>query len=307
MSTLLEKQIKVNRIVTTSIEHARAIEDPGRAKIMEILYHQAFSADQITNALKKKGYKKALTTVRHHLEILKNSGLIEIVKIVESRGAIRKYYGTSTKLLDFQTPEDFDSKYSIIIDDTSTKIEKILKGLSPKTAKLKGKKSKEYSQYLVLEIMNRAMTNILEKSVKKQRWKILEEKSIKLFSKKNLVFIATIMKDGSPQVSPVWANYEDGYVLINTAEGRIKHKNVLRDPRVAVSVVSKDNPLDMTTIRGTVEELIPDYEYKHIDKLTQQYMGRKHYPFKRDDEKRIILKIKPNKVFVMPEMKMQEE
>ena len=76
MSTLLEKQIKVNRIVTTSIEHARAIEDPGRAKIVEMLYRQALSADQITSALKKAGYKKALTTVRHHLEILKNSGLI---------------------------------------------------------------------------------------------------------------------------------------------------------------------------------------------------------------------------------------
>ena len=134
----------------------------------------------------------------------------------------------------------------------------------------------------------------------------MEEKTIKLFSEKNLVFIATIMKDGSPQVSPVWANYEDGYVLINTAEGRIKHKNILRDPRVAVSVVSKNNPLDMTTIRGIVEELIPDYDYKHADKLTKQYMARDHYPFKRADEKRIVLKIKPNKVFVLPELKMNE-
>jgi len=167
MSTLLEKQITVNRIVTTSIKHARAIEDPARAKIVEILYRQAFSADQITNALKKEGYKKALTTVRHHLEILKTSGLIEIVRIEESRGAIKKYYGTSTKLLDFQTPEDFDSKYSKIIDKTSAKIEKVLKDLAPKTTKLKGKKSKDYSQYLVMEIMNRAMTNILEKSAKK--------------------------------------------------------------------------------------------------------------------------------------------
>ncbi len=167
MSTLLEKQIKVNRIVTTSIEHARAIEDPARAKIVEMLYHQALSADQITIALKKAGYKKALTTVRHHLEILKNSGLIEIVKIEELRGAIKKYYGTSTKLLDFQAQADFYSKYSKIIDNTSTKIEKILKGLTPKTAKLKGKKSKEYSQYLVMEIMNRAMTNVLENSEKK--------------------------------------------------------------------------------------------------------------------------------------------
>jgi len=167
MSTLLEKQIKVNRIVTTSLEHARAIEDPSRAKIVEILYHQSFSADQITSALKKAGYKKALTTVRHHLEILKRSGLIEIVKIEETRGAIKKYYGTSIKLLDFEAPEDFDSKYSKIIDNTSTKIEKILKGLAPKTAKSKGKKSKEYSQYLVVEIMNRAMTNVLEYSKKK--------------------------------------------------------------------------------------------------------------------------------------------
>ena len=167
MSTLLEKPIKVNRIVTTSVEHARAIEDPARAKVVEILYHQSLSADQITTALKKAGFKKALTTVRHHLEILKGSGLIEIVRIEESRGAITKYYSTSTKLLDFQTPEDFDSKYSKIIDNTSSKIEKILKGLKPKTSQLKGKKSAEYSQYLVMEIMNRAMTSVLENSNKK--------------------------------------------------------------------------------------------------------------------------------------------
>ena len=136
--------------------------------------------------------------------------------------------------------------------------------------------------------------------------KLINNKVIKLFSEKNLVFIATIMKDGSPQVSPVWANYEDGFILVNTAEGRIKHRNFLRDPRVAVSVTSNDNPLDMTTIRGTVVEIISDLEYHHADKLTQQYMGRQHYPFKRDGEKRIILKIKPGKVFVLPELKMND-
>ena len=169
MSTLLEKPIKVNRIVTTSIEHARAIEDPARAKIMEILYRRSLSAEQIANELKKTGYKKALTTVRHHLEILKESGLIQIVKIEESRGAITKFYSTSTKLLGYAAPEDFDSKYSKLIDSTTTKLEKILKGITPKT--VKSKKSKEntegYSQYLVMEIVNRAMTNVLENSGKK--------------------------------------------------------------------------------------------------------------------------------------------
>ena len=170
MSTLLEKQIKVNRIVTTSIEHARAIEDPARAKIIEILYKRSLSADQISNELKKTGYKKALTTVRHHLDILKESGLIEIAKIEESRGAITKYYSTSTKLLVYNAPDDFDSKYSKIIDNTSVKIEKILKSLAPKTPKSKknkGKDHEDYSQYFVLEIMNRAMTNVLENSGKK--------------------------------------------------------------------------------------------------------------------------------------------
>ena len=115
------------------------------------------------------------------------------------------------------------------------------------------------------------------------------------------------MKDGSPQLSPVWANFEDGHILINTAEGRIKHKNVKRDPRVAVSVVSRDNPLDMTTIRGIVEEIIPDYDYSHADKLTKQYMNKEKYPFRRPDERRIILKIKPKRVFVLPELKMNDD
>ena len=169
MSTLLEKQIKVNRILTTSIKDARAIEDPARAKIIEILYHRSLSADQISNELKKTGFKKALTTVRHHLEIHKETGLIEISKIEESRGAITKFYSTSTKLLGYAAPVDFDSKYSKVIDSTSAKIEKILKNITPKTTKAKktrGENSDGYSQYIVMEIMNRAMTNILENDKK---------------------------------------------------------------------------------------------------------------------------------------------
>ena len=135
----------------------------------------------------------------------------------------------------------------------------------------------------------------------------MEKKVIKLFEGKNLVFIATIMKDGSPQLSPVWADYNDGHVLVNTAEGRIKHKNVLRDPRVAISVVNNNNPLDMTTIRGKVVEIIPDYDYEHANKLTKKYMGKDKYPFKQPNEKRIVLKILPEKVYVLPELKMNTE
>ena len=90
--------------------------------------------------------------------------------------------------------------------------------------------------------------------------------------------------------------------MINTAEGRLKHKNVQRDPRVAVSVVDHDEPLTMTTIRGKVVQIIPDYDYSHINKLTKQYMSINEYPYKRENEKRIIFKIKPEKIFVMPDI-----
>ena len=110
------------------------------------------------------------------------------------------------------------------------------------------------------------------------------------------------MPDGSPQVSPVWADYEDGCILVNTAEGRVKHKNILFDPRVAVSVVSHDNPHDMVTVRGTVEALVPDYNYENADWLTKKYLGRDRYPFRRTGEKRTVLRIRPASVYVMPRL-----
>lgn len=129
----------------------------------------------------------------------------------------------------------------------------------------------------------------------------MESKVIQLLEGRNLLFLATIMKDGSPQVSPVWGNYDGNYILVNTAEGRIKHKNILRDPRVAISIVDQNNPLNMTTIKGKVVEILPDYDYTHADRLTKKYMGKDRYPFRREGEKRIIFKIRPERVFVLPE------
>ena len=135
----------------------------------------------------------------------------------------------------------------------------------------------------------------------------MDSKAETLLNGKNLVFLATSMADGSPQVTPVWGDFEGSYIRINTAEGRLKHKNILRDPRVAISVVDSKNPLDMTSIRGKVVEIIPDYDYKHADFLTKQYMGKENYPFKRPGEKRIILKIAPEKIFVLPHLLMNDD
>ena len=163
MSTLLEKPVTVCRTVTTNIEQARAMDDPARIKIVQLLYKKLLTAAQICQQLKKSGHAKALTTVRHHLDILKEAGLIEIAKIEETRGAVTKYYSTSTRLLGYNVPEDFDTKYSSAIKNTSKKLEDVLDSLAPKaTLKSKQKLDPAYSQYILMEIVNRAMTRILE-------------------------------------------------------------------------------------------------------------------------------------------------
>jgi len=153
----------VNNILTVNTICAKAIEDEIRAKILQLLYKKRLNALQITKRLKKLGYKKALTTIRHHIEILRDAGLIEVIKIEESRGGITKYYGTSTKLIAFTTPLDFEKKYLSTIQLASSKLEKVLNLVLKKTSKYRKSNQAEYNDYLVMEIFNRAMTSLLEK------------------------------------------------------------------------------------------------------------------------------------------------
>ena len=163
MSILMEKVISVERIIAINYEQFRALEDPIRGKIVQMLYKKKLNVEQINRRLKKLGYKKAVTTIRHHVEILKNSGLVEIVKIEESRGAITKYYGSSTKLLDFTLPPDFDKNYSKIITKTSLKLGKVVNSILKNFSKTRKVHQINYNNYITTEIINRAMINLLEK------------------------------------------------------------------------------------------------------------------------------------------------
>ena len=163
MAILMEKEIGTDMIITANYEMFRALDDPIRGKIVELLNKKQLNVEQITRRLKKFGYKKAVTTIRHHIEILKDSGLIEIIKIEESRGAMTKYYGSSTKLLDFSLPPDFDENYSKIILKTSLKLEKIIGPILKNFSKTRKIQQINYNKYIVMEIMNRSITNLLEK------------------------------------------------------------------------------------------------------------------------------------------------
>jgi len=120
----------------------------------------------------------------------------------------------------------------------------------------------------------------------------------KLFEGKNFVYIASLMKDGSPQVTPTWVDIDNDTILVNTAVGRLKHKNISRDGRVALAIAEHDNPYNMVTIRGkVVDQIIGQEAEEHIDKLAKKYLGKDKYPFRAAGERRVLLKIKPEKVF----------
>ena len=120
-----------------------------------------------------------------------------------------------------------------------------------------------------------------------------------LLTGKNFAFVATLMKDGSPQITPTWIDFEGDTILINTAEGRTKQKNVSRDQRVAISIVDQNNPYNMVTIRGKVAEQTSKGADEHIDKLAKRYLGVDKYPFRSPTEKRVIIKVTPENVFHM--------
>jgi DNA-binding transcriptional ArsR family regulator len=163
MPILMEKEITVNRIILTNYDIFRALDDPIRGKIVQLLYKKQLNVEQISRRLKKFGYKKAVTTIRHHIEILKNSGLVEIAKIEEARGGITKYYSSSANLLDFTLPVDFDKNYSKLISKTSLKLGKVVGPISKNFSKTRKIQQINYNNFIIMEIVNRAMTNLLAK------------------------------------------------------------------------------------------------------------------------------------------------
>ncbi|MCW5981623.1 MAG: PPOX class F420-dependent oxidoreductase [Bryobacteraceae bacterium] len=127
----------------------------------------------------------------------------------------------------------------------------------------------------------------------------IPEKFLDLFQKKAFAQLATLMPDGSPQVSPVWCEYDGSSIVINSAKGRVKDRNMRRDPRVSLDVQDPDNPYRHLSIRGRVTEITEDGADQHIDKLAKKYLGVDTYPGRQAGEVRVIYKIEPQGSFVM--------
>ena len=124
----------------------------------------------------------------------------------------------------------------------------------------------------------------------------IPEKFMDLFQKKAFASLATLMPDGSPQVTPVWCDYDGKHVVINTARGRQKDRNLTRDGRVALAIIDPDSPYRYLEIRGKVAEITETGADASIDKLAKKYLGKDVYPGHTPSETRVIYKIEPTRV-----------
>src|SRR5215471_6834820 len=124
-------------------------------------------------------------------------------------------------------------------------------------------------------------------------------KYLDLFQKKAFAQQATLMPDGSPNVSPVWCDYDGKHVVINYAKGRVKDRNMRRDPRVGLDIQDPDNPYRHVSIRGRVVQITEDGADAHIDKLTKKYINQDRYPYRGPGEVRVIYKIEPEGAHAM--------
>jgi PPOX class probable F420-dependent enzyme len=124
----------------------------------------------------------------------------------------------------------------------------------------------------------------------------LDKKDIqRLFQDRNLAFVSTLSEDGSPHITPMWADMEGDVILINTFESSAKSKNIKKDPRIAISVVESNNPYNMVSIKGRVVDQTTEGADEHLKKIAKRYLGIGKYYYREPNRKRVILKIKPEK------------
>lgn len=122
----------------------------------------------------------------------------------------------------------------------------------------------------------------------------LSEEDVRFLTGRNLAHLATLLPDGSPHVSPIWVDVRDGLILVNTAMGRAKERNVRRDPRVALSVHDQERPALALLVRGRVVGLTEEGALEHIDALSRRYDGVPWIPV--PGQRRVILEIRPERI-----------
>lgn len=171
--SLLETDVTIENVITTDPEKARALENNVRAKILDMLADESMTVEEITDELARRGEDKAETTVRHHVNVLRDAGLIELARLAERGGATVKYYQANTRVFSYDLPEAAEDELAEafettrtelkgfireLVDEHGDEIEAVAKEMKP----CEYCKTQHYEEYLIRELLNRALTDLSE-------------------------------------------------------------------------------------------------------------------------------------------------
>ncbi|MFB6208416.1 MAG: ArsR/SmtB family transcription factor [Candidatus Nanohaloarchaea archaeon] len=171
--SLLETEVTIENVITTDPEKAKALENNVRAKILDMLADEEMTIEEIREELDRRGEDKAETTVRHHVNVLKDAGMVEIARLEETGGATQKYYKSNTRIFSYDLPENAENDLAKafettrntlndliqqLIEDHGEEIEAVAREMKP----CEYCKTQHYEEYLIRELLNRALTDLSE-------------------------------------------------------------------------------------------------------------------------------------------------
>lgn len=171
--TLLDADVPIREVVTTDPEKAKALENDVRAKILDMLAIEEMTIEEIHEELKRRGEEKAETTVRHHVNVLKDAGMVEISRLEEAGGGTRKFYRSNTRVFSYDLPEgsaemlapaqettttELESLVDVLYAEHGTEIESVAKEMKP----CEYCDAQHYREFILRELVNRALINLSE-------------------------------------------------------------------------------------------------------------------------------------------------
>ncbi|MFC4452035.1 MULTISPECIES: ArsR/SmtB family transcription factor [Halobacteriales] len=170
---LLESDVPIREVVTTDPEKAKALENDVRAKIIDMLAEKEMTIEEIHDELDHRGEEKAETTVRHHVNVLKDAGMVEIARLEEAGGGTQKYYKSNTRIFSYDLPEDAEETLAgaqetataeltnlveMLYEEHGDDIEAVAREMKP----CEYCATQHYEEFVIRELLNRALIDLTE-------------------------------------------------------------------------------------------------------------------------------------------------
>ncbi|MDY6765559.1 MAG: winged helix-turn-helix domain-containing protein [Halobacteria archaeon] len=171
--SLLETEVRVENVITTDLKKAGALENDIRAKILDMLTDEEMTVEEIREELNRRGEDKAETTVRHHVNVLKDAGMIELARLEEQGGATLKYYKSNTRVFSYELPDKADEQLSEAYETTRNALSDLtkklieehgddIKDVAKEMKPCEYCETQHYEEYLIRELLNRALIDLSE-------------------------------------------------------------------------------------------------------------------------------------------------